>query len=123
ASSDGGAGAVRRIRVRLHFAQRQGCLGDPAVVIADAVGGVLPTLVRQATFGGLEVLDVAVAVTVAVLVHPRERPVGVGQQLTQRLLAETPTTELTQQEDEERRGVDGPVVGVATREGRRVDAE
>ena len=82
-----------------------------------------PWLAR-ATIGGLLVLDVAVAVAVAVLAPSTSRARSAfGSKLAQRILVEPPPTQLAEQHDEQRRGVDRSVVRVATGQRRRVDAE
>ena len=122
AGRDRGPGAVRRVHVALHLAQGDRRVGQAAVVAAHGVPRVLPALVGQPAGVRSEVLDVAIAVPVAEVLDPGERAVGVGQQPGQLLGRQPPAGQLAEQHDEQRRGVDRPVVGRATLQGERVRA-
>ncbi len=121
--SDRCSGAVRGICISLHFTQRQRRFRDPAVAIPDAVVRVLPTLVGQPSIRCLEILDVAVTVAIAVLLHPFEGTVRIREELSQDILSEPPTTELAEQHDEQRRGIGRAVVRAASDQCRFVDTE
>ena len=114
-----GPGQIGAVDVSLHLAQGDRRMGDGAVRVADAVPGVLPALVGEAPVGRPLVLDIPVAVGVAEVLDPLERPLGVGQQLVDRLAGEPPAPELAEEHDEQRRGVGGPVVDAAAAERQR----
>ena len=89
------------------------------VAVPDAVGGVLPPLIGEPPVRHPLVLDVSVAVEVAVVLDPLERPLRVGQELVHHLAGEAPSAQLTEQHDEERGGVGGPVVDAPAAERQR----
>ena len=74
------ASQVGAVDVALHLAQRDGGFRQPAVGEVNAVPGVLPALVEQSVFVGALVLHETVAVAVAVVLHPFQGPVRVGQE-------------------------------------------
>src|SRR5207237_117926 len=93
-----------------------------AVGEADGVPGVLPPLVGQALRCGPLVLDVPVAVAIAVPLDPVQGPIGMGQQAVDELLMEAPAPHLPEQHHEERGGVDGAVVDAASAQRQPGDA-
>ena len=60
----------RVVGVALELARRARCGRKRAVVEQNGIPGVLPTLVLEAEFGLALVLDVAVAISIAVLIDP-----------------------------------------------------
>jgi hypothetical protein len=60
------------IGVALHLAERDRRLGYRAITEADRVSRILPALVVQAAVAVTEVLEIAIAVTVGVTIHPCE---------------------------------------------------
>ena len=113
---------VRAVDVALHLAQGDRRLGQIAVGKAHRVPRVLPALVGEAAVGRPLVLDVAVAVTVAELLDPLDRPIGVRQEAVDQLAGEAPPAKLAEEHDEQRRGVGGAVVdrAAAQRQRRRL---
>ena len=95
------------VDVALDLAQGDRRVGQTAVVVAHAVPRVLPALVGQPAGGRSPVLDVTVAVAVAEVVDPGERPVGVraaaGDSSSD---GQPPAGQLAEQHHEQRRGVD-----------------
>ena len=106
------AADLRVVDVSLELARRSRKRGERAVREEDRVPGVLPALVLEA---GLRVaalvLDVAVAVPVAVLVDPFERSPGVLLELSHESTALRPALVLVEQDQEQHRRVGAPVVG------------
>ena len=90
-----------------------------AVGEVDAVPRVLPALVGQAPVGRALVLDEPVAVAVAVVLDPVQRPVGVRQQRVDLGARQPPAAQLAEQHHEQRRRVDRAVVDAAAAEGER----
>src|SRR5262245_66610335 len=78
AAEERGDSAFRQIDVSLRFDERDRRDGERAVSIDDRVTRVLPTLVAQPFLRLTVVLDVAVAVTVAILRDPVERRLDVS---------------------------------------------
>ena len=105
-----GAGHEGGVDVALHLAHGDRGPGQAAVGEADGVPGVLPALVDQAPVGGPLVLDVAVAVLVAVGGDPLQRPVGRREQGVDVAPPAPPPLQLAQHHDEQRGGVGAAVV-------------
>ena len=78
--------------------------------VRDAVGGVLPALVRQPRLRPAPVLDETVAVEVAVQVEPLEGGVDRAAQLPEQLERARPRALAAEHAEEERRRVDAPVM-------------
>ena len=112
-------GPAARVRVRLDLDERDGRLGERSIGVRDGVARVLPTLVDEAGLGSARVLEEAVAVAIAEAIHPIERGVEARPELTDELDVGRRAVVLGEQDDEERRRVDGAVVG---REGHGADA-
>ena len=68
------------VGVALNLAERDGRLGDLAIVMEDRVPRVLPPLLNQTRFAAAGVFNEAVAIDVAMFVHPLERREDVGPQ-------------------------------------------
>ena len=106
-----GDAQLRVVDVRLDLGGRDRQVRDRSVGELDAVPRVLPALVAEALARPRLVLDVAVAVTIAVLVDPGERSGDlVPSPQNERVLAgEAPV--LREEDQPERRRVGGAVVG------------
>ena len=76
--------APRVDAIALDLDQGDGRLGRRAVEVRNAVPGVLPALVPQASFGLALVLDQSIPVLVAVLLDPAQRGLGRGKELLAR---------------------------------------
>ena len=74
-------GALGRVDVALHLAERDRPLRQRAVGMEDGVVGVLPALVGKAAVRLAVVLDEAIPVAVAVLIDPAQRRLDVGPDL------------------------------------------
>ncbi len=85
-------------------------MGERAVDAAHGVPGVLPALVGQPVPGGVDVLQQMVAVGVAVLDQPGQRPRQRRQQGLDLLGGQAPAAGVGQGEHPQRGGVDGAVV-------------
>ena len=72
---------------------------------------IFPTLVAHAAAGALGVLDEAVMVGIAVGVDPLESAPDRGQELDEQILVVEPVHHFDRGDQEERRAVDGSVVG------------
>src|SRR5436190_3626251 len=68
--SDSRGPTLGGVNVALHFAQRDGSLGELSVSVKDGVVRVLPALVGQSLGRSAVILDKAVAVAIAVNVDP-----------------------------------------------------
>ena len=102
--------ALRVVDVRLHFHERDGLLGQRSVGVDDRVVRVLPSLVVQPPRRALLVLDVAVAVPVAVPVGPVQRRLGVRAQRPHEVVVAGPAPVLRQHDQPQRCRVRGSVV-------------
>ena len=101
---------ARVVRVGLDFDQGDRPVGDPAVPIADRVGRVLPAMLDQAAMCPAPILDEAVAVEVAVVLHPLERGKGIRPELLHEPEVAGPVIGLAEQDEPEGRHVSRPVV-------------
>ena len=105
-----GEAALRVVDVALHLDRGDRCLGEPAVLEALRVAGVLPRLVREPGVDHAAVLDEAVAVAVAVAVDPFEREErGLAQPARERGIVR-PAPCLRHEDEVQRRRVDRAVV-------------
>ncbi len=100
-----GPGDERPVDVGLHLAERDRAAGGFARGERDGAGAVLPALVGGPAVGGPLVLDVPVAVAVAVLDDPAQRPVGRRQEGVDLVAAGAPPGELAEDHDVQRGGV------------------
>src|SRR6202040_1554753 len=81
-----------------------------AVLMKDRVEGILPPLVREAVFRLAMIFDETVAVAVAEMVDPGKRCLGVRPQGAHRLEVTGSPEILTEQQQEQGRRVDAPIV-------------
>ncbi len=102
---------LRHKGVALHLAQRDGRSGQAPVAKAHGVARILPALVVQAGRGLLDVLEIPVAVAVAVALHPLQRTQRVRMQLAGQREVAGHVVVAREQDEEEGRCVDGAVVG------------
>ena len=102
--------APGRVGVALHLDERDRRLGQRPVTVADRVARVLPALVEQPALRVPLVLDQAVTVDVAVVVHPAQRGEGIGPQALDQLRVACPALVLVEQHQPQRRRIDRAVV-------------
>src|SRR6202042_2509297 len=98
------------VYVRLDLAKGDRPLRKPAIMMENRIEGILPSLIREALLGLAMIFDEAVAVAVAVMIDPGERCLGVRPQRAHRLKIAGAPKILSEQQQEEGRGVDAPVV-------------
>ena len=103
------AGQRGLVRIALDLAQRDRTDSERPVAPLHRVTGVLPALVRQAP-GRVRVLQEPVAVTVAVVGHPRQRPFHGGQQRLDLVGLKAPAPGVVQQAHPQRGRVGRAVV-------------
>ena len=99
------------VGVALQLAGGAGRVGQSSVGEGDRVPGVLPALVFEPVGIAPLVFDVAVAVAIAVVVDPVHRGARLGLQSAHQLAVARPALVFLQQDQEQRRGVGGAVVG------------
>ena len=75
------------------------------------VGGILPALVAHTAGGALRILDEAVVVRIAIAVDPGQRAEQGGQKFDEQILVVEPVHHFDGADQEQRRAIDGPVVG------------
>ena len=102
--------AFRGEHIRLDLAQGHGAFGRGSVGMEDGVVGVFPALMHEAADGVPGVLDEAVAVGIAPAIHPLEGALDVRPELAREREISRPFEVRAGENDEERRGVDAPVV-------------
>src|SRR5207248_1860800 len=105
-----GCPQLRVVHVSLHLARRDRRWREAAVGEALRVTGVLPRLILEPAVATTLVLDEAVAVAVAVAVDPLERAERGPAQLTHEIRVVCPAPQLGEEDQVERRRVDGAVV-------------
>ncbi len=98
------------VHVALHLDGRDRGVGEAPVVKALRIAGVLPRLVREPAVRPPRVLDEAVPVEVTVPVDPLQREHGGLPQPPDEHGVVRPAPGLGEEDEEERRGVDGAVV-------------
>ena len=99
-----------RVDVALNLAQRDGRFAECPVSEAHAVPGVLPSLVLESAVTRPLVLDVSVAVAVAIGLDPFEASIRDREECIDLVAPLPPPLQLAQQHHEQRRCVDAAVV-------------
>ncbi len=105
-----GHGPVGGEGVALHLDQRDGPIREAAVGVEDGILAVLPALVGQARVLPALVVDQAIAVGVAVVIHPFDRSQQVRPQAVDEFQVAGAVGVGARQGHEQRRGVDPAVV-------------
>ena len=98
------------VYVRLNLAKGDRPFRKPAIMMENRVEGILPSLIREALLGLAMIFDETVAIAVAVMIDPGKRCLGVRPQRAHRLEIAGAPEILPEQQQEEGRGVDAPVV-------------
>src|SRR5712691_2420692 len=100
------------VNVALNFASRTRQTREGAIGEQDGVPGVFPALVLQPRLlVAAAVLDIAIAITVPVIVDPGERSPGFHLKLPYKCSVARPALHLIEQDEEERSGVGSSIVG------------
>src|SRR5579883_109620 len=99
------------IGIGLNLDQRHAAADEAAIGIGDGVGGVLPALIGRLPFRAIVVVDVAVAVLVAVAAHPAERALDRRLELLEKACIAGPLRVMRQRNEEEDRRIDRAVAG------------